>query len=87
MKKVTILVFLLSIATSLSLSAQQFRQEFGSPRKAYVEVVAMPDHSDSHYIQGQPASLRIYAREGGVPLDGVTVRYRVGQEIDRKSVM
>ena len=81
MKKVTILVFFLSIATSLSLSAQQFRQEFGSPRKAYVEVVEMPDHSDSHYIQGQPASLRIYAREGGVPLDGVTVKYRVGPEM------
>ena len=79
MNRVVVVFFCLICC--VSLSAQQFRQEFGDPRKAFVEVVATPDHGDSYYRQGQPATLRIYAREGGVPLNGVTVKYRVGREM------
>ena len=76
-----IIVFALSVVCCAAVYAQQFRQEFGSPRKNYVEVVATPDHGDSYYTPGQPATLRIYAREGGVPLNGVTVKYKVGPEM------
>lgn len=79
MNRVVVVFFCLICC--VSLSAQQFRQEFGDPRKAFVEVVATPDHGDSYYRQGQPATLHIYAREGGVPLNGVTVKYRVGREM------
>lgn len=62
-------------------TAQQFKQEFGDPRKPFVEMIATPDHPDSYYRTGQPATLRISAREGGVPLDGVWVHYKVGPEM------
>lgn len=62
-------------------SAQQFQQEFGNPRKAFVEAIATPDHADSYYRLGQPATLRIVAREGGVPIDGAVLRYKVGPEM------
>ncbi|MCR4959351.1 MAG: acetylxylan esterase [Prevotella sp.] len=64
-----------------AVHAQQFQQEFGNPRKPFVEVVAMPSHADSHYALGQQAVLRIIAREGGVPVDGTVVRYKVGPEM------
>lgn len=73
--------FLLLCVTALTASAQKFQQEFGNPRKVFVETYATPDHADSHYRLGQPATLRIMAREGGVPLNGVTVRYKVGPEM------
>lgn len=76
-----VLVSFIFLVCCVVTNAQQFRQEFGSPRKTFVEVVAVPDHSDSHYTEGQPATLRIYAREGGVPLNGVTVKYKVGPEM------
>ena len=60
---------------------QTFRQEFGDPRKPFVETVATPNHADSYYRLGQPATLRVVAREGGVPLDGTTLRYKIGPEM------
>ena len=75
------LILLLLLAVTLTTRAQAFQQEFGSPRKPFVETVATPDHADSHYRLGQPATLRIVAREGGVPVEGVTVRYKVGPEM------
>lgn len=66
---------------SVALKAQQFQQEFGNPRKAFVETVAVPNHADSHYVVGQTATLRIVAREGGVPMNGTKVYYKVGQEM------
>ena len=65
---------------TLPIGAQQFQQEFGNPRKAFVEVVATPNHPDSYYRLGEEATLRIIGREGGVPLNG-TVRYKVGPEM------
>ena len=76
-----IILFALSVVCCVTAYAQQFQQEFGSPRKNYVEMVATPDHGDSYYTLGQPATLRIYAREGGVPLNGVKVKYKVGPEM------
>ena len=78
-KSLTLALALLGV--TLSVSAQKFQQEFGNPRKPYVETVAAPDHADSYYRIGQPATLRIVAREGGVPLDGVTLRYRLGPDM------
>lgn len=61
--------------------AQKFQQEFGSPRKAFVETVATPNHPDSNYRLGQQSQLRIIAREGGVPMQDVAIRYKVGPEM------
>ena len=61
--------------------AQQFQQEFGNPRKAFVELVATPSHPDSYYQLGQEAQLRVVAREGGVPLSGRMLHYKVGPEM------
>jgi cephalosporin-C deacetylase-like acetyl esterase len=61
--------------------AQQFQQEFGNPRKAFVESIATPNHANSCYALGEQATLRIVAREGGVPLQGTMVRYKVGPEM------
>ena len=64
-----------------SAGAQRFQQEFGNARKPFVEAVATPNHADSHYALGQQATLRIVAREGGVPMQGTMVRYKVGPEM------
>ena len=78
--KTTQLSFVLCLLT-LSTHAQQFRQEFGNPRKPFVESIAVPNHPDSHYSIGQSATLRITAREGGVPLEGRKIYYKVGTEM------
>jgi cephalosporin-C deacetylase-like acetyl esterase len=74
----------------VSANAQRFQQEYGNPRKNFVETVAVPNHADSRYSLGQTATLRLVAREGGVPLQGTAVRYKVGPEMllpkDRDSV-
>ena len=80
MKQIISLV-LSALTVSLTLQAQTFRQEFGDARKPFVETIATPDHGDSYYRLGQPATLRVVAREGGVPLDGVTIRYKTGPEM------
>ena len=80
-KKLALLSSALLLSSVLTVHAQKFRQEFGDPKKPFVETLAVPDHADSHYCLGQPATLRITAREGGVPLDGVTVRYKSGPEM------
>ena len=54
----------LSWLFALTTAAQQFQQEFGAARKPFLEVMAVPDHPDSHYSLGEPASLRITVREG-----------------------
>jgi len=61
--------------------AQKFQQEFGNPRKVFVETIATPDHADSYYNIGQTAILRVIAREGGVPVHGTMLHYKVGSEM------
>lgn len=75
-------LFLLLVGlTAISMQAQQFKQEFGDPRKPFVQVVSTPNHADSHYAVGQTATLRITAQEGGVPMNGTIVYYKVGPEM------
>ena len=64
-----------------SVYAQHFTSEYGTPRKAFVETIAMPNHADSKYSLGQQACLNIVAREGGKPVQGTMIRYKVGQEM------
>ena len=75
------LLLLLAGLMVISMQAQQFQQEFGNPRKPFVQVVAMPNHADSRYAVGQTATLRISAQEGGVPLNDTKVYYKVGPEM------
>lgn len=79
MKKTTA-IWLLAI-TAATAQAQQFQQEYGNARKPYVETMATPSHGDSHYSLGEPATLRVVARQGGVPLSGAVLRYKVGPEM------
>ena len=83
MRKISVLLLLIvAVAVSQQLVyAQQFRQEFGNPRKSYVETLAVPNHADSHYRVGEEAVLRIVAKAGGCPLDGVTMSYKAGPEM------
>ena len=78
MKKLTII---LSCLSAVAAQAQKFGQEFGNPRKPFVQVVATPNHADSHYAVGQTALLRITAQEGGASINGSKVYYKVGPEM------
>ncbi|MBR1933182.1 MAG: acetylxylan esterase [Prevotella sp.] len=70
-----------SVFLTVTARAQQFQQEFGNPRKQFVETVATPNHPDSYYTTGQQATLRVVAREGGVPVEGRTIYYKTGPEM------
>ena len=72
---------LLLVLNSATPSRAIFQQEFGNPRKAFVETVAMPNHADSHYRIGEQAELRVTARIGGQPLHDVALHYKVGPEM------
>ncbi len=67
--------------------AQQFQPEFGSARKPYIETIATPNHADSHYALGQQATLSVVARQGGQPLNGTMLHYKVGPEMMKASVV
>lgn len=79
--KQQILFTALLAGIGMGAAAQKFQQEFGNPRKAFIETVATPNHTDSYYRLGQQAQLTVTAREGGVPVDGTTVYYKVGPEM------
>jgi cephalosporin-C deacetylase-like acetyl esterase len=82
MKKISILlIFFFLFQFSLRLRAQSFQQEFGNPRKNFVETISMPNHPDYVYQVGEQASLTVMAHEGGCPLNGVMLRYKVGPEM------
>ena len=76
-------LFFLSVIVWCTIFAigQKFQQEFGNPRKPFVEIIATPDHPDSYYRLGQPAMLRVIVREGGVPVNGTILRYKVASEM------
>ena len=80
MKRLLINILFWCLCGTVSV-AQGFRQEYGDARKTFVETIATPDHADSRYGLGQPAALRVVAREGGVPLEGTTIYYKVGPEM------
>lgn len=66
---------------ALSATAQTFQSEFSKPRKSYVETVAVPNHADSRYELGQESALRVIARKGGKPLNGVWLRFKKGADM------
>ena len=74
-------LFFVAAILSVTMQAQQFQQEFGNPRKPFVQVVALPSHANSTYAVGESAMLRLTALEGGAPLDGTMVYYKVGPEM------
>lgn len=76
-------LFFLSVIVWCTIFAigQKFQQEFSNPRKPFVEIIATPDHPDSYYRLGQPAMLRVIVREGGVPVNGTILRYKVASEM------
>ena len=80
MKRLLINILFWCLCGTVSV-AQGFRQEYGDARKTFVETIATPNHADSRYGLGQPAALRVVAREGGVPLEGVKIYYKVGPEM------
>ena len=71
----------LAVSLALTAQAQTFQQEFGNPRKSFVQVVAMPSHGNSTYTVGEAATLCITALEGGSPLNGTKVYYKTGPEM------
>ena len=75
------LLLLLTGLMTVCTQAQKFSQEFGNPRKVFVETIVTPDHADSYYSIGQTATLRVIAREGGAPVHGTMLRYKVGPEM------
>ena len=74
MKK-QILISLLA-AFALAASAQ-----FSKPRRNYVEWLVMSDRQDRTYQAGQKATITVEAYKGGNALDGVTLHYKVGDEM------
>jgi len=55
--------------------------QFSKPRRNYVEYIVTASHADRTYKTNERANIRIEAYKGGQPLDGVTVRYKVGDEM------
>lgn len=68
-------------ALFLFLAMPPVSAQFSAERRAYVESIAVPDHPDRVYSVGQVATLRLEAYAGGLPLDGVWVRYKSGDEL------
>ena len=81
MKQKTLMILTCLILLSGHVYAQKFQQEYGNARKAFVETIATPNHADSHYRLGEEATLKVVAREGGQPVQGTELRYKVGPEM------
>lgn len=69
-------ILLVLACTALSAAAQ-----FSKARRAYTEYLVTTDHADRNYRTGEQAFVMIEAYKGGVPLDGVKVYYRTGDEM------
>lgn len=65
----------------LMTDLQPAHAQFSAERRAYVESIAVPDHPDRLYKTGEVASLRLEAYAGGVPVDGIWVKFRSGDEL------
>ena len=65
----------------LMADLQPAHAQFSAERRAYVESIAVPDHPDRLYKTGEVASLRLEAYAGGVPVDGIWVKFRSGDEL------
>ena len=70
-------------ALCLIMAADDASAQFSAERRAYVESIAVPDHPDRVYKIGESATLRLEAYAAGIPLEGVWVHYRSGDEAMR----
>ena len=66
---------------ALTATAQNGDREFTGDRHPYVEYLATVDHADRNYRVGEEAVVTVTGYKGGIPLDGVEVRYSVGGEM------
>ena len=55
--------------------------QYAGDRHQYVEYLVSLNHPDRTYKTGEEAIVTIQAQKGGIPLDGVEVRYSVGGEM------
>ena len=81
----TLKKFIIS-AILLSLGAGSLAQ-ITPERRPYVETICVPDHSDRIYRTGEVASLRVEAYAGGIPLEGVWVHFKSGDELMKPEVV
>lgn len=75
---------LLSILPTLALMAMATapaHAQFSKPRRQYVEHIVVASHPDRTYATGEQATLRVEAYRGGLPVDSVTLYYKVGDDM------
>lgn len=53
----------------------------GQPRQQKVQVILVPDHADALYKVGEQVKMRVMALDCGLPLEGVTVKYEVSEDL------
>ncbi|NPD92139.1 acetylxylan esterase [Xylanibacter muris] len=71
------IILLLGIA----LTAIQASAQFSKPRRQYVEYIVSTNNPSRNYELNENASLKIEAYKGGIPLNGVKVYYKTGDEM------
>lgn len=74
MRKLIIVAALCGL--TLSATAQ-----ISKPRREYVDWLVTTNNQDRVYNTGDKATITVQAYKGGVALDGVTLRYKVGDEM------
>lgn len=77
MKNKTFLFLAGCICMATSPASAQYA---GDPHD-YVEYLVTADHADRTYQTGEKAVVKVEAYKGGIPLDGVTLHYSVGDEM------
>lgn len=66
------------VALALSLIALV---AMGQPRQQKVQVILVPDHADALYKVGEQVKMKVMALDCGLPLEGVTVKYEVSEDL------
>lgn len=70
-------LFLLGIC----LSGFVAKAQYSGDRHEYVEYLVTANHASRTYHLGEEATVQVEAYKGGIPLDGVTLYYSVGDEM------
>ncbi len=65
----------------LCLSQAGVWAQISKPKREYVEFLSVTNHANRNYALGDTAFVTLYAYAGGLPLDGISVRYAVGNEM------
>lgn len=74
-------IVILTTLFVLMATAQNGEREFTGDRHPYVEYLTTVNHADRNYRVGEEAVVTVTAYKGGIPLDGVELRYSVGGEM------